>query len=132
MAEPHTLLPPNISWTADQLGFAGQYMELRQACTGFANALTIAASMLQSGAADRICIVGSETGSVFYDVQEALQIVDYAYFVAEGKIIAQGTPEQIRASSEPFVHQFVHGEIDGPVRFHYPAAPLAQDLGLRA
>ena len=40
----------------------------------------------------------------------------------------QGTPDEIRASSDPFVHQFVYGEADGPVRFHYPAAPFEQDL----
>ncbi|MGW0711224.1 3-oxoacyl-ACP synthase III family protein [Streptomyces sp. NPDC002643] len=69
---PHTLLPPNVSWVADLLGYSGQYMELRQACTGFANALTIAASMLTSMAADRVCVVGSETGSVLFDVDEAV------------------------------------------------------------
>lgn len=69
---PHTLLPPNVAWVADRLGYRGQYLELRQACTGFANALTIASSMLTSGAAERVCIVGSETGSVFFDLDEAL------------------------------------------------------------
>lgn len=69
---PHTLLPPNVSWVADLLGYAGQYMELRQACTGFANALMIASSMLTSMAADCVCIVGSETGSVLFDVAEAM------------------------------------------------------------
>ncbi|PPK64819.1 3-oxoacyl-ACP synthase III family protein [Actinokineospora auranticolor] len=68
---PHTLLPPNVSWVADRLGYTGQYMELRQACTGFANALTIASSMLTTTAADRVCVVGSETGSVLFDVEEA-------------------------------------------------------------
>jgi 3-oxoacyl-[acyl-carrier-protein] synthase III len=68
---PHTLLPPNVSWVADRLGYAGQYLELRQACTGFANALTIASSMLTSRVADCVCIVGSETGSVFFDVDQA-------------------------------------------------------------
>ena len=68
---PHTLLPPNVSWVADRLGYAGQYMELRQACTGFANALTIASSMLTSGAARHVCIVGSETGSVLFDIEDA-------------------------------------------------------------
>jgi 3-oxoacyl-[acyl-carrier-protein] synthase-3 len=67
---PHTLLPPNVSWVADRLGYPGQYLELRQACTGFANALMIASSMLISMAADCVCIVGSETGSVLFDVEE--------------------------------------------------------------
>ncbi len=68
---PHTLLPPNVSWVADHLGYGGHYLELRQACTGFANALMIASSMLTSRAADRVCVVGSETGSVLFDVDEA-------------------------------------------------------------
>jgi phospholipid/cholesterol/gamma-HCH transport system ATP-binding protein len=52
------------------------------------------------------------------------------YFVSEGVIVAQGTPEEIRNSREPFVHQFVFGEMDGPVPFHYPGAAYARDLGL--
>jgi phospholipid/cholesterol/gamma-HCH transport system ATP-binding protein len=76
--------------------------------------------------------LGASSIVVTHDVHEALQIVDYAYFVAEGKIIAHGTPEQIRASSEPFVHQFVHGEIDGPVRFHHDGADYRKDLSFGA
>ena len=64
---PHTLLPPNTSWVADELDYAGPYMELRQACTGFANALQVAYGMILSGSNERIAIVGSETGSVFFD-----------------------------------------------------------------
>ena len=67
---------------------------------------------------------------VTHDVQESLKIVDYVYFVSDGVIEAEGTPEDIRASGLPFVHQFVHGEPDGPVPFHYPASAYAQDLGL--
>ena len=59
-----------------------------------------------------------------HDVQEVLQIVDYVYFVSDGQIVAQGTPDEIRASADPFVHQFVFGEADGPVHFHYPAPPF--------
>jgi len=62
---------------------------------------------------------------VTHDVQESLRLVDYVYFVSAGVIVAQGTPEQIRASDLPYVHQFVWGEMDGPVPFHYPAAPMA-------
>ena len=69
---------------------------------------------------------------VTHDVQESLKIVDYVYFVSDGIIEAQGTAEEIKASSLPFVHQFVHGEADGPVPFHYPAPTYADDLGLRA
>ena len=64
---PHTVLPPKISWVADELEYAGPYLELRQACTGFANALQIAYGLILSGANERIAIVGSETGSVYFD-----------------------------------------------------------------
>jgi phospholipid/cholesterol/gamma-HCH transport system ATP-binding protein len=58
---------------------------------------------------------------VTHDVYESLKIVDHLYFVSEGKIVASGTPDEVRASSDPFVRQFVDGQPDGPVRFHYPA-----------
>jgi phospholipid/cholesterol/gamma-HCH transport system ATP-binding protein len=67
---------------------------------------------------------------VTHDVYESLKIVDYVYFVSEGVIVAEGTADEIRASNLPYVHQFVHGEADGPVPFHYPAPPYADDLGL--
>lgn len=67
---------------------------------------------------------------VTHDIEESLKIVDYVYFISSGKVEAEGTPEQIRASRQPFVHQFVHAEEDGPVPFHYPAADFATDLGL--
>lgn len=69
---------------------------------------------------------------VTHDVQESLKIVDYVYFVSEGIIEAEGTPAEISASNLPFVHQFVHGEADGPVPFHYPAKPYESDLRLGA
>ena len=74
--------------------------------------------------------LGATSLVVTHDVQESLQIVDHVYFMADGGIIAQGTPAEIRASDKAFVHQFVHGEMDGPVRFHYPARDIAIDLGL--
>jgi phospholipid/cholesterol/gamma-HCH transport system ATP-binding protein len=67
---------------------------------------------------------------VTHDVQESLKIVDYVYFVSEGVIVAEGTAAEIRASRLPYVHQFVHGEADGPVPFHYPAPSYADDLRL--
>ncbi|MBI3524468.1 MAG: ABC transporter ATP-binding protein [Betaproteobacteria bacterium] len=66
--------------------------------------------------------LGASSIVVTHDVQESLKIVDYVYFVSEGKIVAEGTVEEIKASQMPFVHQFVWGEADGPVPFHYPAA----------
>jgi len=67
---------------------------------------------------------------VTHDVQESLKIVDYVYFVSEGVIVAEGTAAEIRASTLPYVHQFIHGEADGPVPFHYPAPAYAEDLQL--
>jgi phospholipid/cholesterol/gamma-HCH transport system ATP-binding protein len=65
---------------------------------------------------------------VTHDVYESLKIVDYLYFVSEGRIVAEGTAAQVRASSEGFVRQFVDGEPDGPVPFHYPASDYRQEL----
>jgi phospholipid/cholesterol/gamma-HCH transport system ATP-binding protein len=65
---------------------------------------------------------------VTHDVYESLKIVDYLYFVSDGKIVAGGTPQEVRASADPFVRQFVDGEPDGPVRFHYPARPYDKEL----
>jgi phospholipid/cholesterol/gamma-HCH transport system ATP-binding protein len=65
---------------------------------------------------------------VTHDIYESLKIVDYIYFVSEGRIVARGTPDEVRASSDPFVRQFVDGAPDGPVPFHYPARPLAEEF----
>ncbi|CAB1367859.1 ABC transporter ATP-binding protein [Denitratisoma oestradiolicum] len=65
---------------------------------------------------------------VTHDVQESLKIVDYVYFVSEGKIVAEGTPDQIRNSSAPYVHQFIWGEADGPVPFHYPSRSYEEQI----
>jgi phospholipid/cholesterol/gamma-HCH transport system ATP-binding protein len=72
--------------------------------------------------------LGATSIIVTHDVQEALEVVDYVYFMADGRVIAQGTPDEIRASPEPFVNQFVNGKPDGPVPFHYPAPDYAADL----
>jgi len=65
---------------------------------------------------------------VTHDVAESLKIVDYIYFISEGKVVAHGDVASIKASTDPFVRQFVDGEPDGPVRFHYPAKSLAEDF----
>ena len=74
--------------------------------------------------------LGATSIIVTHDVQEALDVVDYAFFMAAGRVIAQGTPDEIRASPEPFVNQFVNGKPDGPVPFHYAAPQYAADLEL--
>ena len=72
--------------------------------------------------------LGATTIMVTHDIMESLQIVDYIYFVSEGRVVAQGTPDELRASDDPFVYQFIHAVPDGPVPFHYPAEPLADTL----
>ena len=76
--------------------------------------------------------LGATSIVVTHDVQESLKIVDYVYFMAEGVVVAEGTPDQIRSSDKDYVHQFVHGEMDGPVPFHYPGKDYRADLSLRA
>jgi len=74
---------------------------------------------------------GATSLVVTHDVQESLQIADYVYLMAAGgRVVAQGAPSEITASDDPEVRQFIKGEPDGPVRFHYPAVPLGEALGL--
>lgn len=65
--------------------------------------------------------LGATSILVSHDVHETFSIADYIYFVGNGVVVAEGSPEELRASTLPFVHQFVHGEKDGPVPFHYAA-----------
>ena len=74
--------------------------------------------------------LGSTSILVSHDVHECFAIADYVYFMSAGKIVAQGTPADLRVSEDPYVKQFVNAEADGPVPFHYPGASLADDLGL--
>lgn len=67
-ATPEWPLPANIALVADRIGYTGPHVELRQACTGFANALMIAFGLLARPDARPVAIVGSETGSLFLDV----------------------------------------------------------------
>lgn len=65
---------------------------------------------------------------VSHDVPEVMSIADYIYIVAEKKIIGHGTPEQIRQDSSPLVQQFIQGEADGAVPFHYEAPAYSDEL----
>lgn len=67
---------------------------------------------------------------VTYDMSESLKVVDYAYFIHDGVVVAEGVAAEMFDSDNPFVHQFVHARPDGPVAFHYPGRPYAGDLGL--
>jgi phospholipid/cholesterol/gamma-HCH transport system ATP-binding protein len=75
---------------------------------------------------------GATSLVVSHDVQECFAICDYAYILAApGRVIAHGRPDELTASLDPMVRQFIRGEPDGPVPFHYPAPPFAQELGMR-
>lgn len=68
---------------------------------------------------------------VSHDVDETFSIADHVVFIANGRIAAQGTPTEMRATQDPLVRQFVDAAPDGPVRFHYPAGAVADDFGVR-
>ena len=72
--------------------------------------------------------LGATTILVTHDVAETFAIVDYAYMIGKGRLIAGGTPDELRRSTDPQVRQFLHGERDGPVPFHYPGRSIAEDL----
>ena len=68
---------------------------------------------------------------VSHDLDETFAIADQVIVLANGRIAAQGTPDEVRQSRDPLVHQFVSAAPDGPVRFHYPAAEAAKDFGVQ-
>ena len=67
---------------------------------------------------------------VSHDLDETFHIADQVIVLANGKIAAQGTPDEVRHSTDPLVKQFVTAAPDGPVRFHYPGPSVAQDFGV--
>ena len=69
---------------------------------------------------------------VSHDLEETFHIADKVIILANGKIAAQGTPDEVRHSTDPLVHQFVNAEPEGPVRFHYPAASVDADFSVGA
>jgi phospholipid/cholesterol/gamma-HCH transport system ATP-binding protein len=66
---------------------------------------------------------------VSHDLEETFRIADRVIILANGHIAAQGTPDEVRQSSDPLVHQFVNAKADGPVRFQYPGATIEEDFG---
>ena len=76
--------------------------------------------------------IGLTSIIVSHDLDETFQIADQVIVLANGGVVAQGTPEEVKRSSDPLVHQFVTAAPDGPVRFQYPAPSFADDLGLPA
>jgi phospholipid/cholesterol/gamma-HCH transport system ATP-binding protein len=73
--------------------------------------------------------LGSTSIVVSHDVKETFQIADYIYVMGAGKILAEGTPGSLNDSDVPEVRQFLRGERDGPVAFHYPSQSMSADLG---
>ena len=67
---------------------------------------------------------------VTYDVSESLKVCDYAYFIHDGVVVAEGAAAEMRTSADPFVHQFVHAEPDGPVAFQYATKSYTEDMEL--
>ncbi len=65
---------------------------------------------------------------VSHDLDETFGIADKVIILANGKIAAQGTPDEVRHSSSPLVQQFVNARPDGPVQFHYPGPTVEQDF----
>ncbi|HGK6671856.1 TPA: ATP-binding cassette domain-containing protein [Legionella feeleii] len=65
---------------------------------------------------------------VSHDVEETCSIADYIYLIAGGQVIGHGTPLELKNSMQPQVKQFMHGEADGVVPFHYPARPYTEEL----
>ncbi len=69
---------------------------------------------------------------VSHDLDETFHIADQVIVLANGKIAAQGTPNEVRSSTDPLVHQFVSAAPEGPVRFHYPGSTVMDDFGVVA
>ena len=67
---------------------------------------------------------------VSHELEQTFAISDHVIILANGKIAAQGTPEEVRRSTNPLVYQYVNALPDGPMRFHYPAVTVAEDFGV--
>lgn len=150
---PEQSLPANIALVADRLEYGGPHVELRQACTGFANALMIASGLLAMPGAKPVAIVGSETGSLFFDplrmsedrgqIVNMLQMGDGAaaiilgpgpgpstgaaieamWFGSQG--LGRSPGIQQHAGSAEFDHDFAGILRSGPARFDVGAATAA-------
>lgn len=65
---------------------------------------------------------------VSHDVPDTLSISDQVYIISTGKVVGSGSPDELKDSKSEWTHQFIHGDSDGPVPFHYPARPILNDL----
>jgi len=66
---------------------------------------------------------------VSHELEETFSIADHVIILANGKVAAQGRPQDVRESADPLVAQYVHARPDGPVQFHHPGPPIEQDFG---
>lgn len=155
---PHTQVPPNAAWIADQQGFDGPYLELRQACTGFANGLQIASAFCHVNQKP-LAIVGCETGSVYFDMSpdfvDKAQLVNFVQMGDGAAALILGpndTDGGLGTISDIYLGQIGHGKQPGfyldsgskdvglnhMARFHHNIAAVRQqgsqlfELGLAA
>jgi len=68
---------------------------------------------------------------VSHDLEETFRVADHVVILGAGSVAAQGTPEEVRASTDPLVQQFIHARPTGPVPFHYPGVSADEDFGSR-
>jgi phospholipid/cholesterol/gamma-HCH transport system ATP-binding protein len=76
--------------------------------------------------------LGTTSIVVTYDLMASLKVVDYLFFIHNGVVAAQGTVDEMLNSQDPFVHQFLHAEPDGPISFQFPSKPYTEDLNIKA
>jgi phospholipid/cholesterol/gamma-HCH transport system ATP-binding protein len=67
---------------------------------------------------------------VSHELEQTFAIADHVIILANGKVAVEGTPNEVRQTSDPLVYQYVHALPDGPVRFHYPGVSVQEDFGL--
>jgi len=65
---------------------------------------------------------------VSHDVEETLSIADDVKIISEGKVVADGSVDEVQHSGSAWVQQFVDGMADGPVPFHYPGPSIGELL----
>jgi phospholipid/cholesterol/gamma-HCH transport system ATP-binding protein len=68
---------------------------------------------------------------VAHELAAIKEVADHVYLIANGKVVAQGSPQTIADNGSPWTRQFFGGDADGPVPFQYPAGDYAQALGFK-
>lgn len=72
--------------------------------------------------------LGATSVVVTHDIHESFAISDHVIVIANGSVLAEGSPADISANPDPYVQQFIQGLPEGPVKFHYPATDLQKDF----